>query len=168
MGASLLLTYLQLPDTGDPDYAAGHAAAEDLTIDQIDTDWNLGQSVGWELEETTRPEGAPDDWPTEQDFLAALKRRLHGRIDELRAAYGDAATRQLEEASYDYVVLELFGHRLLVTGGSSQGDSPTDLYDTIVDLCDCPAVLRAMRCDLDIAYLSDQPQPAPTPSGAGA
>ncbi len=167
MGASLLLTFLQLPDQGNPDYAAGHAAIERLTSDGIDLDWNLGQSVEWELADTKRPEGAPDDWPTEEDLLAVVKRRLHQRVDELRAAYGAADTRAAEQPSHDYVVLELFGHRLLVTGGSSWGDSPTDLYDVIGDLSDCPAVLRAMRCDLDIAHLADQPQP-PNPSGSAA
>jgi len=148
MGVSLLLTYLQLPDTGDPDYAAGHAAAENLTLEQIETDGNLGQAVQSELEKTARPEGASDNWPTEQDFLAALKRRLQRRVDELRAAHGDAETRRLEQPSHEHVVVELFGHRVLLTGGPSQGDAPTDLYETIVELCACPAVLRAMRCDL--------------------
>jgi hypothetical protein len=167
MGASLLLTYLQLPDRGNPDYAAGHAAVEGLTLDQLDTAWNLGQAVQWELEETPRPEGTSEDWPSEQDFLAALKRRLHRRIDELRAAYGDTATRRLEAADHDYLVFVLFGHRVLFTGGSSNGDSPTDLYDSIVELCDCPAVLRAMRCDLDIAHLPDQPPPDPSGVSGG-
>ncbi len=144
MGRGLLLTYLQLPDEGDPDYAAGHTAVGQLTIDAIELDWNLGQAVSTELEDAGPPAGAAGDWPSEQDFLVAAKRRLHRRIDELRVAYGD------EEASGEWMVFELFGHRLLVTGGWGSGDSPCELYDIIDELSDCPAVLRAMGCDLDV------------------
>ena len=144
MGQSLLVAYLQLPDRTDPDYAVGHAAVDQLTMDRVDVSCNLGQAVSADLEDTEPPVGAPDDWPTEQDFLIAVKRRLHRRIDELRLAYAD------RETSRDWVVLALFGHRLLLTGGSSWGDSPSELFDIIEELSDCPAVLHAMRCDLDL------------------
>jgi hypothetical protein len=144
MGQSLLVTYLHLPDKGDPDYAAGHAAVDQLTLDRVDATWNLGQAVSADLETSEPAAGTPDDWPNEQDFLVALKRRLHRRIDELRLAYAD------RETSRDWVVLPMFGHRLLLTGGFSWGDSPTELFDIIEELSDCPAVLHAMRCDLDL------------------
>ncbi len=144
MAQCLVLTYLQLPAEGDPDYAAGHAAVDRLTVADLDMTGSIVDAVDHDLAATEPPAGAGDEWPTQHDFLVAVRRRLRRRIDELRAGYTD------EQAITDFAVFSLFGRRVLFTGGLTWGDPPTELYEVIDELSEFPAVLHAMGCDLDV------------------
>ena len=145
MGHSLILTYLQLPAEGDPDYAAGHTAVDRLTVADFDMAESIIDAVEEELATGQPPADASDEWPTQQDLLVGVQRRLHRRIDELRAGYTD------EEAWRDMAVLGLFGGRMLFTGGLTWGDPPTELFEAIEELSEFPVVLHAMGCDLDLS-----------------
>ncbi len=145
MGHSLVLTYLQVPAGGDPDYPAGHAAVDRLTVADLDTADSIIDAVEEELTAGPPPANASDEWPTQQDLLVGVQRRLHRRIDELRAGYTD------EEAWRDMAVLGLFGRRVLFTGGLTWGDPPTELFEAIEELSEFPVVLHAMGCDRDVS-----------------
>jgi len=112
MGHSLVLTYLQVPAGGDPDYPAGHAAVDRLTVADLDTADSIIDAVEEELTAGPPPANASDEWPTQQDLLVGVQRRLHRRIDELRAGYTD------EEAWRDMAVLGLFGRECCSRAGS--------------------------------------------------
>jgi hypothetical protein len=144
MAQGLCLTYLQLPAEGDPNYPAGHRAVDGLTLADVDLTGSVIDAVEHELETAGAPSDATDDWPTDQDLLIAVQRRLHRRIDELRTGYTE------EEAIAEVAVFWLFGRRVLFTGGPTWGDPPSDLFEVISELSELPVVLQAMGCDLDL------------------
>jgi hypothetical protein len=144
MAQWLCLTYLQLPAEGDPDYPAGHLAVDRLTVANVDLTGSVVDAIEHELEAAGAPTDATDEWPTDQDLLVAVQRRLHRRIDELRAGYTE------EEAITELAVFRLFGRRVLFTGGLTWGDPPSDLFEVINELSEFPVVLQAMGCDLDL------------------
>jgi hypothetical protein len=133
MGSSLLMVVLPTPTDGSPpDWAAGRAAVDALAF--ADLPDGLVEAV--ELDEEA-DQGAIDD---DEAVLAAARARLHRRIGELEAAYGDGQ----EGMSRDLSFLHLFDRRLLVTGGPSGGDAPTELFDVLTELGDTGPVAAAL------------------------
>jgi hypothetical protein len=146
MGSSMLLVALSTPTDGSPpEWAAGREAIEQLTFADL-TD-GLLSSIEDEV-----AEDAVDD---EEAVLAAAKARLHRRISELQAAYGDGQG----ELDRDLSFFHLCGRRMLTTGGPSWGGPPTELFDLVVDLAEIDKVATALAGN-------DKPVPpqAATPS----
>ena len=151
MGSSLLLAFVQVPDDGSPpDWQAGHAAVEALSF-TIDRSTDFGELLETLEDEDALPAIPGDEDDTEAmlaweaEVTAVIQRRLHTRIDELREAHGEPIERMSRELSVTY----LFGHRLLVAGGRSWGDPPSEVFEAINELADFPQVMHAMGCDLD-------------------
>jgi hypothetical protein len=76
----------------------------------------------------------------EAAMLAAAKARLHRRIGELETAYGDGQEGMHRDLSF----LHLLDRRMLVTGGPSWGDAPTELFDVLAELVDAGPVTTAL------------------------
>jgi hypothetical protein len=151
MGSSLLLAFVQVPDDGSPpDWQAGHTAVEALSF-TIDRSTDFGELLETLEDQDTLPAIPCEQADTEAmraweaEVTAVIQRRLHTRIDELREAHDEPIERMSRELSVTY----LFGHRLLVAGGRSWGDPPSEVFEAINELADFPQVMHAMGCDLD-------------------
>jgi hypothetical protein len=139
MAAGLLLTAIQLPDDGrPPDWAAGHRAIEALTFDALHA--QLLDALHAQLSDVP----VDDDQSYEAAVVDAARRRLHRHLDELGEIHGTGVLGP------EVLQCTLFGHRLLLAGGTSLGGSPGELYDAINELAEFPQVTHAMGCDLDL------------------
>jgi hypothetical protein len=135
MGSDLLMVVLPIPSDGSsPDWAAARVAVDQLAYDQLSA--RLLDAVEAERDEIV----LVDD---EAAMLAAARARLHRRIGELQAAYGDGQGLMHRDLSF----LHLFDRRLLVTGGPSSGDAPTELFDVLVELGDAGPVATALAAN---------------------
>lgn len=134
-----------------PARLAGRPRGVDALSFTIDRSTDFGELLETLEDQDTLPAipGEQDDTEAmrawEAEVTAVIQRRLHTRIDELREAHDEPIERMSRELSVTY----LFGHRLLVAGGRSWGDPPSEVFEAINELADFPQVMHAMGCDLD-------------------
>jgi hypothetical protein len=93
-------------DGSPPDWAAGHAAVDQLTAGDLNEEL-LG---ALDLLEADVEE---DEAAYDARVLAAAKHHLHTRLQEFQEAYGGGDVETSGELAYFHVL----GRRLLVTGG---------------------------------------------------
>lgn len=122
MGADLILCAVELPEHCD--WAAGERYLADLQPDMV-----VG-AYERELLFVEPDPGAGD--------LAGVREQLRADLDELRRIADGAYPR-------DCVNLEVRGATVLVAGGTSWGDSPSETFDAFCRLqaCGVLAVLAA-------------------------
>ncbi len=134
MGSALFLVWLPVPTDGSPpDWAAAHAAADQLTTRQLNEE--LLDALDLLLADPEEDEATYD-----ARVLAAAQHHLHTRLEELQEAYGDGGTDMSGELAY----LHVFGRRLLITGGSSWGDPPTEIFTALDELTEFPTIVAAL------------------------
>lgn len=124
MGADLLVAHLPYRADTDLDFAAARAWIED--------------NVGLVHERSTGedPADVPNDETagTRDEYL-----RMIGHVEQ-------AASFEARDAT----ILSVFEYRVLLSGGMSWGDSPTDAFNAIFDLWQhAPEALRAAGFLLD-------------------
>ena len=103
MGADFLLVYAGLPENEEPEWERGAAFIE---------------SGGWK--EGDNKEALLDQLG-EEKLSDDLKPRLLSALENVKAAWMDERR--------DGGVMHFEGFRILMTGGMSWGDSPTDLFE---------------------------------------
>ncbi len=134
MGSALFLVWLPVPTDGSPpDWAAAHAAVDQLTTRQLNEE--LLDALDLLLADPEEDEATYD-----ARVLTTAQRYLRTRLEELQEAYGDGGTGMSGELTY----LHVFGRRLLITGGSSWGDPPTEIFTALDELTEFPTIVAAL------------------------
>lgn len=134
MPSNLFLVWLPVPTDGSPpDWAAAHTAVDQLTTRDVNEEL---------LDVLGLLEADPDEDKATYDarVLAAVQHHLHTRLQELQDAYGDGGVETSGELAY----LHVFGRRLLVTGGRSWGDPPTEMFTVVDELTEFTAIVAAL------------------------
>ena len=117
MGADLLLAWFEIDAAKEPDWEAGRKRIRNLTPE----DWERAERMGY-------PVNLPADM---DDINCAL-------------AHIDTVKDRWENGGRDATTIEIRGANLLMTGGMSWGDSPTEAWDAFSDLYALPGVVAAM------------------------
>ena len=110
MGADLILTWLQIDKDKQPDFKAGMDRISELATKNL-SEWPK-EYVDQRLLD------APDGFDKDKE-IEALKLSLRAIEGAWREVYRDMA------------VIDVCHKKLLITGGMSWGDSPTESYDDI-------------------------------------
>jgi hypothetical protein len=117
MGADLLITALIIERDRTPDFGAAHTAIDSISAEQVEF-----------------PDEFWDHDPDTDVGLGAIREELHDSLAELEAAL---------EWNRELTSLELRGATVYLTGGLSNGDAPTELFETFSRLWAVPTVLAA-------------------------
>jgi hypothetical protein len=117
MGADMLVTALVIDRGRQPDFAAARLAIDSIRASDIEI-----------------PDEFWDEDPDSDVGLEAIRYQLRDSLTEL-----EAALQQSRELTW----FELRGASVYLTGGLSNGDAPTQLFDTFTRLYAVPAVLVA-------------------------
>ena len=117
MGADFLLASLVIDRERSPDFAAGHAAIERLSSDDVEV----------------RDEFF-DEEPDTEEGMAAIREALRDALSDLEHGL---ASREVE-----WICVR--GATVYITGGMSHGDTPTELFGTIARLRAVKGVLAAV------------------------
>jgi hypothetical protein len=134
MPSNLFLVWLPVPTDGSPpDWAAAHAAVGQLTTRELNEE--LLDALDLLLADVEEDEATYNT-----RVLATAQRHLHTRLQELQDAYGDGGV----ETSCELAYLHVFGRRLLVTGGRSWGDPPTEMFTVVDELTEFPTIVAAL------------------------
>ena len=134
MPSNLFLIWLPVPTDGSPpDWAAAHAAVDQLTTRQLNEE--LLDALDLLLADVDEDEAAYDT-----RVLATAQRHLHTRLQELQEACGDGDADMSHELAY----LHVHGRRLLITGGRSWGDPPTEMFTVLDELTEFPTIVAAL------------------------
>lgn len=145
----LLLIALPVPTDGSPpDWAAAHAAVDRLTT--TDLSERLLDTLDLLVADVEETEAAYN-----ARGLASVQQHLHTRLRQLQEAYADGDA----DMSWELTHLPVFGRRLLITGGSSLGGPPTEIYTVLDELTEFPAIVAALGGDT-----KPDPAHASTPS----
>ena len=134
MPSNLLLIWLPVPTDGSPpDWATAHAAVDQLTTRELNEEpLDALDLLLADVEE--------DEATYDARVLAIAQRHLHTRLRELQDAYGEGDADMSHELAY----LHVHGRRLLVTGGSSWGDPPTEMFTVLNELAEFPTIVAAL------------------------
>jgi hypothetical protein len=134
MPPNLFLVWLPVPTDGSPpDWTAGHAAVDQLTTSDLNEEL-------LDVLDLLEADADEDAATYDARVLAAAKHHLHTRLQELQEAYGDGDVETSGELAY----LHVFGRRLLVTGGRSWGDPPTEMFTVADELTEFPTIVAAL------------------------
>lgn len=129
MGADMLIYTLAWKDSVKLDWAAGARWLDELTIEQLNAAVRE-PTCGFDLEEAVKDavgavevDGPAADW---QSAVIEVRKQLHALLRDLKDRFDN---------NYRDVATLAFGEwRLLVTGGMSWGDVPSDTAELIDDL----------------------------------
>jgi hypothetical protein len=117
MGADMLVTALVIDRGQEPDFAAARLAIDAIRSSDIEI-----------------PDEFWDEDPDTDLGLEAIRHQLRDSLTEL-----EAALPQSRELTW----FDLRGATVYLTGGLSNGDAPTELFDTFTRLYAVPTVLAA-------------------------
>jgi len=123
MGADLILTACAIKQGQVPDWQSGEKFLEELVIDD-----DL-------LEELDCSGMYIEQYENDEDAMVDIRERLGSALDEFQAAYemGDRST-----------VYFPFGEwQLIICGGTSWGDTPSECFDAI-NFLEAAGVMKAM------------------------
>jgi hypothetical protein len=128
MSANLLVASLWSRPDQVFDFAAGQAAVKALSYDQVVD--AVGEAAPWVVDEPA----------TEEDAAQAARTYLADQVAELAGEF----TNLDERRHLSWMDTPSGEWRCWVTGGTSWGESPSDLFDAINTLWWTPSVLAAI------------------------
>jgi len=117
MGADMLMAALVIGRGRLPDFDAAQVAIDSVRASDIE-----------------EPDEFLDEDAASEVGLEAIRFQLRDSLSELEAAF---------QESRELAWFELRGATVYLTGGLSNGDSPTELFETIRRLYAVPAILAA-------------------------
>lgn len=129
MGADMLITALVIEQGSRPDFEAARAAIDALSPAQVEFPDEF-----WDHDVET------------DEGLDAIRHELRDSLAEVKAAL---------KWSRELTSLELRGATVYLTGGLSNGDAPTELFEAITRLYAVPVVLAAADFEVDVQSPSD-------------
>lgn len=133
MGADLLLMCAVIDADRSPDWAAAERHVESMAIEAFEENSDLLERFAPEIVEC---EALTDDDEVPQGLEPEpLRRQLHKDLAEFRVGVAG------ERRDIDY--LEVRGARVYITGGSSYGDTPTDIWEPMARLDSAGALAAA-------------------------
>jgi hypothetical protein len=118
MGADFLVAFVSVPKGTDPDWLAGEAYIESLR----------GKPLGdWDEEYVANYMDELDDECSAEEVAFVKNREANNLLEDL------TEIRRVWEGGFrrDATILEIGDQTVLLTGGMSWGDSPTDLAEMI-------------------------------------
>jgi hypothetical protein len=150
MGADLLVAWTVIDTDKAPDFDAGRKAVKALSSDQIE---QAAAMVGLDEREGDRIFADADRigqaMSGESTSIRRYTNNVLGRIVQPWAlALVDELERAWTTEPRDVVKIEVRGATVMLTGGMSWGDDPTDSWNSFADLYAMPEVVRAMGFDV--------------------
>jgi len=110
MGADLILEWLQIDKRKKPDFGAGRERIEDLAKKPLEK-WPAAYIDRWLAE-------SPEDFDRDEEI-----KKLRADLETIEGGW--------HSTFRDMAIIDVCHKRLLISGGMSWGDSPTDSYETI-------------------------------------
>lgn len=122
MGADLIMAALVIDKDEEPDFGAGHAWIDALTVEQLDEIYEHREE---DYFDEADEEYVDDDGALTEKAYDELRKRGHAAVDKL--------VKMLDPDNYyrDVTSIEVRGARVILSGGMSWGDSPTESSEDI-------------------------------------